>query len=333
MNGHTGSVAHAHNQMAEEYDDLNDVWYPWLFAQIHEFIAEHLPGRAAERRAVDIGCGTGFQSFLLARAGYEVTAFDVADRLLEVARQKIQTQAVPPLKAPPLFRSNCSGPWLDKHHARLAYRLEELRAGRPVQSPEFQLADLMTFDFGEGQTEVLTCCGSVLSFVPDYAEAIRKMAAGLKPGGQLFLEVEQKCNLDLFWPLIDRLLGGVLRYDQSWREVFANLFAPPGRSVRVDYPFELHGGGEVILPIWLFSVRELTRIFRACGLRQTARIGIHQVTNLLPSTVLHGSAAFWLSQRLFGVLRPLDALAAQCWPFWRLGCSVLYCLQKSGDAP
>ncbi|MBI2789132.1 MAG: methyltransferase domain-containing protein, partial [Elusimicrobia bacterium] len=34
------------------------------------------------------GCGSGFQSFLLARAGYEVIGFDIADKLLDVARMK-----------------------------------------------------------------------------------------------------------------------------------------------------------------------------------------------------------------------------------------------------
>lgn len=36
-------VADAHNAMAEEYDLVEDLWYSWLFFEIHEFIALHLP--------------------------------------------------------------------------------------------------------------------------------------------------------------------------------------------------------------------------------------------------------------------------------------------------
>src|SRR5437763_751468 len=110
-------VAAAHNQMAAEYDQLNDLWYPWLFARIHEFVAERLPPHRSRRpRAVDAGCGTGFQSFLLARAGCEVIGVDLAETLLALAREKIAVQAVPPLLAPPLFSSALDEPWLAAHH-------------------------------------------------------------------------------------------------------------------------------------------------------------------------------------------------------------------------
>jgi hypothetical protein len=65
----SGQIAAAHDRMAEEYDQLDDLWYSWLFARLHEFVADHLPTSPGRRVAVDAGCGTGFQSFLLARAG------------------------------------------------------------------------------------------------------------------------------------------------------------------------------------------------------------------------------------------------------------------------
>lgn len=70
----SGQVTAAHDEMAKEYDHLDDLWYPWLFARIHEFLAENLPpvSHCPRPRALDVGCGTGFQSFLLARAGYVV---------------------------------------------------------------------------------------------------------------------------------------------------------------------------------------------------------------------------------------------------------------------
>src|SRR5690606_8667192 len=48
-------VSLAHNAMADEYDQLDDLWYPFLFAQIHELIAANLdPGVGATPQALDV---------------------------------------------------------------------------------------------------------------------------------------------------------------------------------------------------------------------------------------------------------------------------------------
>lgn len=319
------AVASAHDRMAGEYDDLTDLWYAWLFSQIHGLIAAHLPIARSSNRAIDAGCGTGFQSFLLAQAGYDVVGFDISDALLDVARTKSSRLATPPLISPPLFQSNDG--WAATAHHRLANRLEAIRAGRPVQPPRFVHGDVATFDFGEG-LDAIVCCGSVLSFVDGYAQTIERMARALAPGGLLFLEVEQKYNLDLLWPVMDRLVGGRLGYEQDWSEIFANLFSPPGRSIQIDYPFELQDGEEVNLPIWLFSVGELEQIFRQVGLDVRSRLGVHQITNLLPSMVLHRQPPHPSVRVLFEPLRRLDGVVGHHWPFSGLGCSVVYCLQR-----
>src|SRR5947208_16807713 len=100
----SSAIAAAHDAMRDEYDRLEDLWYPHLFAQVHELIAGALPEEEGPRpTAFDAGCGTGFQSFLLARAGYAVRGMDLAAALVEVAREKIPSHAVPPPGAPPLF--------------------------------------------------------------------------------------------------------------------------------------------------------------------------------------------------------------------------------------
>lgn len=322
-------VAAAHDRMAAEYDQLDDLWYAWLFVQLHEFIGRHLPNGGPDApRAVDAGCGTGFQSFLLARAGYRVTGIDLAADLLAAARAKCAAHAAPPLAAPPLFSTALDAAWIARHHRRLAARLECARGGRAVMPPQFERADLAAFDYGEGELDVLVCCGSVLSFVDGYRDRIARMAAALRRGGRLFLEVEQKRNLDLLWPAVDRLLGDALGYGQSWPRIAANLASRRRAPLRIQYPFTLHGGDAVALPIWLFSTTELEDTFRACGLRIVGRAGVHQITNLIPSTVLHRPAPGALMQRLFALLSRADATVARRWPFRRLGCSVAYCLER-----
>lgn len=83
-----------------------------------------------------------------------------------------------------------------------------------------------------------------------------------------------------------------------------------------------------LLPIWLFAIAELEDIFRRCGLAVVDRIGIHQCTNLVPSPLLHRPDPGPLLSALFDILRRLDRRLGRTWPFWRLGCSVAYCLRK-----
>lgn len=327
------SVARAHDQMVDEYDQLDDLWYPWLFAQIHDFIASDIGSLgSAPRRAIDVGCGTGFQSFLLAQAGFDVTGFDLARALVERAKEKTARFAVPPLEAPPLFQTSCQAPWITRHHSSLAERLERARLGRKVQAPQFVTADLMEVDFRGQDADVIVCCGSVLSFVDDATGAIERLVSWLRPGGRLYLEVEQRWNADLLWPFVDNLTGGWLQFDQSWSGAWQNLTSHPAQSVRIKYPFSLHSGEEVALPIWLFTVPELLGIFERVGLMVRRRIGVHQLSNLLPSTVLHSPPSNRVVSRVFEGLRRLDARLASVPPFWRLGCSVVFALEKSPTA-
>lgn len=322
-------VAYAHDLMADEYDQCDDLWYPWLFAQIHDFIVADLSRDPPDCRvAIDAGCGTGFQSFLLAQAGFQVHAFDLANALVARARDKSDTFAVTPLQSPPLFQADVDLAWLANHHKRLREALESLRQGRRVVPPRFRTGDVTTFDYASLVPNVIVCCGSVLSFVDDYCAVLQKMAHALAPGGRIYLEVEQRVNGDLVWPAIDNLLGGRIGYQQTWRGLLRNLFARPGRAVRIDYPFELHTGEEVILPMWLFSVSELHRLFDSVDLRVRDRLGIHHVTNILPSPWLHRSPPSRRTMTIFEPLRVADGSLGRVWPFARLGCSVMYSLEK-----
>jgi MPBQ/MSBQ methyltransferase len=75
--------------MAASYDDL-EPWYEHLYAVLHALVrAELAPQAAASRlRAVDAGCGTGFQTAILQELGYETLGVDLSAGLLRVARQR-----------------------------------------------------------------------------------------------------------------------------------------------------------------------------------------------------------------------------------------------------
>jgi MPBQ/MSBQ methyltransferase len=324
----SNEVAKAHDTMAAEYDQLKDLWYPWLFSQMHEFIVKHLPPAGRRRRlALDAGCGTGLQSFLLAQAGYSVEGIDISTKLVEAAIAKIPSQAVPSAQAAPLF---AAPNWnrAQEHTQELARDLEHIRNGLPVTPPSFAMADLKSFNYAPGRYDVITCCGSVMSFIDDYPKVISKMAGALKPGGRLLLEIEQKVNLDLLWPFVDILFSGRLSYEQTLSEASKNLFASWGRPVRVDYPFELASGETVNLPIIVFSISELEKTFDKAGLVVRDKMGIHSITNLIPSTMLHQPEPGKVLSALTHFLMSIEKKLSRYWPIWRLGCSVIYCLER-----
>jgi 2-polyprenyl-6-hydroxyphenyl methylase/3-demethylubiquinone-9 3-methyltransferase len=112
--------------------------------------AAYVGGRANLRGAkvADIGCGGGLLSEALARAGANVTAIDLGEKLIEIAKLH-------------LFESN----------VKVDYRVQS--------STELAEAEPASFD--------VVCCMELIEHVPDPAELVRDLAAMLKPGGQLFL--------------------------------------------------------------------------------------------------------------------------------------------------
>jgi SAM-dependent methyltransferase len=76
--------------MAASYDDL-EPWYEHLYGVLHRLLRAELALRASSRgaRALDAGCGTGFQTAILLELGYETVGVDVSRGLLDVARRRL----------------------------------------------------------------------------------------------------------------------------------------------------------------------------------------------------------------------------------------------------
>jgi SAM-dependent methyltransferase len=265
--------------MAPGYAAL-EPWYEHLYAVLHDLLRHALapPAARAGLRALDAGCGTGFQTAVLAELGYAAHGLDLSAGLLDVARRT--------LDAVPLVRG-----------------------------------DVEALPYRDGVFDAVTCCGSTLSFVPDAARALRELGRVLRPGGRLLLECEGRPSLDLGWAWLSGLLGDPLGYGVAPGEVW-QAARPGAGERRLRYP----GYGS----LRLFTVGEIGRLLRDAGLHLLRVWGIHSVTNLLPSTVLHRPQLGRLAGAVYGVLRGIDAALVASGPAARLSNSVVVLARKGG---
>lgn len=275
------SVTEIFNKMANEYDDIRDLWYAWLFSRLHYSIARDVINTYDPKTVLDVGCGTGFQSFLHASAGAFVVGIDIADELLEVAKKK--SLSFKPQHEIILFPVHFE--FVDRYN-----KLIDSILGKRVQLKEyippcFQVADARSLPFSNDSFDHVNCCGSALSFIEDHCLAISEIARVLKPGGTFLMETESRWNMDILWAVIDALLRGKLGYDTSLTEALKAIFVAPQQCISTDYPY-----GDPENPVYM-----RLKLFTSKGLKQelsefqldTLKIStVHSVTNFIPSTYL-----------------------------------------------
>ncbi len=140
----------AYENLAVSYDRLtNDVDYEATVDFYYEILSQE---GLKPRTAVDLACGTGSVSLLLAKRGLQVTGVDLSEEMLTVACQKAQE-----LENPPVF---------------VCQPLQNLKLPRGV--------------------DMAVCALDSLDYITDpsdCAEAIRRVYKALNPGGIFLFDV------------------------------------------------------------------------------------------------------------------------------------------------
>jgi MPBQ/MSBQ methyltransferase len=242
--------------MAASYDDL-EPWYEHLYGVLHDLVRTELalPAGSRRRRALDAGCGTGFQTAILLELGYETLGVDLSAGLLGAAQHRCP-------------------------------------AARLVQG------DLAALPWRHGTVDLVVSCGSTLSFVGEPGRALSELARVLRPGGRLLIEVEQRWSLDLVWRFASSLVGDPLAYGATPAEARRAFARPVAEGIWMDYPG--------YPPLRLFTRRELDRLLARVGLTAVRWWGIHSVTNLVPSTILHRPRLAGAIAHLYRALARVD---------------------------
>lgn len=304
------------NEMQGDYDQITDLWYSWLFCRLHYLISKKVISQwRNEKKVLDIGCGTGFQSFLYAKAGAEVLGIDISDKLVELANQK--KAVFDPSEPISFFEAKYE--FVTAYDKKIEAILAKAEYPYRYTPPVFRVGDAQHIDAESNYFDHINCCGSTFSFIPDYPSAIAELKRCLKPGGTFVLEVEAKNNLDLFWPLLDStLLFGRLEYDTSFKEATQQVFGQVGQHIQVEYPF-----GDVKNPVYmnisLYKKNKLIRELNAAGLRVSSYDSIHSVTNLIPSTILDSEKPSASLKAAFSTLAAIE----EKMPFYVPGCSLV----------
>jgi SAM-dependent methyltransferase len=273
-------AARLFDRMGGSYEML-EPWYEHLYERLHAIVRLALAplARGGAARALDAGCGSGFQTALLRDLGFTVHGVDLSAGLLAVARAK--------LPGVPLARG-----------------------------------DLEALPYRDAGVDAVTCCGSTLSFVEHPARAVAELGRVLRPGGALVLEVEHKWSLDLVWTLASALTGDPLGYRVSPTAALRQVARPLSEGFHLDYPVALPDGGQASMRLRMFTMAEIDRMLRDAGLVPRAITGIHGVTNVIPSTVLHRERLPRPVASVYRALCRLDRTLGAT-PAWRVANSVV----------
>lgn len=309
-------VAAIFNGMTDDYDEMHDLWYSWLFSRLHYLIALHvlpkLPSGDAPR-VLDVGCGTGLQTFLYAAAGATAVGLDVAPGLLDVAHQK--RAVFLNARFGPLFPSYFA--FVDRYHHEIAKILHQL-SRREYRSPDFIVADAGNIPVRDQSQDHVNCCGSVLSFADDHRTTLGEISRVLKPGGSFVIEAEGRFNFDTIWTLLGAITSGTVGIPATLADAVELTTSTLRQPVTVQYPF----GDEknpVLMNIKLFTKRGLAADIEQVGMRVETSRSIHSLTNLMPSTILDGPSPGPLLRGLFFAL----ASAEERTPIYLPGCSIV----------
>jgi ubiquinone/menaquinone biosynthesis C-methylase UbiE len=189
--------------------------------------------------------------------------------------------------------------------------------------------DLEALPYRDGSVEAVTCCGSTLSFVERPARALAEIGRVLGPGGALVLEYEHKWSLDLAWALASAVTGDPLGYGVSPSRAWRQIARPLREGFRLDYPVALPDGGQAYMRLRLFTMAEITGMLRDAGLVPRRRFGIHGVTNVIPSTVLHRARLPRALDPVYRALAAVDRALSET-PAWRMANSVVVVASKPG---
>jgi ubiquinone/menaquinone biosynthesis C-methylase UbiE len=306
-------ISEIFNSMSEDYDNLYNLWCSWVSLQIDIQILDTLEELKRKgnipHNCLDVGCGTGLQSFLFRECGIDVVGIDLSEELINIAKKKI------------------SGSYVFEEE--INKRSKDFREETEIGNVFFTTASAKQIPFNDNSFDIINCCGNVLNFIDDYNLVLSEMYRVLKPKGHLILEVDNKYNFDIIWPIIDCLCLGKLKYNQSLSKGISNIFSKPNKHININFPFLTSDNNHIDFKLRLFSSIELKKELKLNKFNIKSVRGIHFITNLIPSTVLCNPNPSLFTKKLFDILSKIDPFLCKLSGIRNFGCSTIYVCRKT----
>ncbi len=151
-------IAEVYERMAEEYDDVREPFYKISYAVYAAELARFLSGRHFSL-ALDIGCGTGLQTVLLAAHAEVVIGVDLSPDLLRIAQDRC----------------------------------------RRYPHVHFVRADVRALPFRDGVASGVISLGEVLSHIPEVETAVAEIGRVCRAEAPLLFDVNNKWYLGLLY--------------------------------------------------------------------------------------------------------------------------------------
>ncbi len=312
-------VAKIFDKHAPNYDNIDDFWYSWLFSRLHLIIAKEVINKYHPETVLDIGCGTGFQSFLHAIGGGIVEGIDISEKNIEKAQNKSEFFTYK--RNISLFPSKFK--FVDRHNLMISNYINSNSSESIYKSPTFRVADARNLPFEDNEFDHINCCGSTLSFIEDHQHALLEMRRVLKPNGTIFMEVESRWNWDLLWALLDAILQGKLGYHTSFKKALKHIFKNPLRYMHYKFLLEEHDRNH-FLKLKSFTTKTFLKELSNLNFKILKKWSIHSVTNIIPSTILDRPKSSKIIEFLFKIFSKIEEIIPLKFP----GCSLVILARK-----
>jgi ubiquinone/menaquinone biosynthesis C-methylase UbiE len=297
-----------------DYDNVIDLYYSWFYSRLHYFICKYVIKKYNPPQVLDIGCGSGFQSYLYSLAGSFVVGIDISSHLISLAQKKLKT-----------FYNSDQYLFPEKYSFVKNYnKLINRSFKKKYKPPNFIISDMKYIPFSNNSFPHINCCGSVLNLSENKSHILKEMSRVLKPNGTMFVEIESRWSLDRFWTIIDLLLRNKLGFRTSFKDVIRSIFSNPTNQISIIYPYGEYND-PIPMKLNLFTKSDLIKDFFGCNLRILKRWTIHSITNIIPSTILDTN---YPSNRLTNIFKCLAYLEEKI-NLPLPGCSIAFLLQKN----
>lgn len=262
-----------YDEIANEYDSLMEksLFYKHLQSQEMNLLLNNIEKAFNGECALDVGCGSGKYSILLARMGYRVYGVDVSEKMIERAYANATNNN--------LSKSKEKRDWINF-------------------SIKFLTKDVRDLNFPL-KFDVIVAFGSFLNHVNEWERIIKLFNKVLKPNGHLLMSIDNVYGIDNFLPTIHRSTLKDLFVDRILDLLDFLKSAIRIKTIRQEAYWPIYvQNRNFLLRLYYRSIPELENILEVNGFKIIEKRGVNILTCFLP-WIMYSSAFIQIKPKSF----------------------------------